>query len=513
MESLQVQAVLDWVQNSTGSLNLVARAGCGKTTTLLKVAKITKGQTILLAYNKAIAEEIKQRLVADKIHTNVSAQTVHALGYSSWRRVAPQIKTPTADKVFKIIRGFSKTPDDFFIRNIANIAKLVSLAKQCAFGFLVPVTNQEAWFELDEHHGVSDDLADEDTVDALVNASIQVLEKSIALDREEIDFDDMILAPLVHNAPVYYKDWILLDEAQDTNAARRALALKCLKPVTGRLIAVGDDRQAIYGFAGADSNAMDLIKEDLKSKELYLTTTYRCPKAIVREANRLVPDLEAHESAPEGVVRSLPIYDSKGQPWFLTQPPAVTSAILCRNTKPLIEHAYMFLAHGIGCRVEGREIGEGLVSLANRWKKVTTTHQLSVKLAEYKLKEMQKFLAKGQEDRAQAIEDKVGALSAVIGRVNSQNRFAISDVVASIRSLFGDTKAGETPRVVTLSTIHRSKGREWPVVYIIDRANTLPSKYARKDWQLHQEANLEYVAITRSKGELVDLVMPVRIPS
>lgn len=505
--STQQQAVLDWVENGKGSLNLVARAGCGKTSTLLMVTRKTKGETILLAYNKAIAEEIKVRLVQGGTHTKASAQTVHALGFSSWMRVAKDAKV-AHDKVAKIVRGFSQKPDDFYVRNVPNICKLVSLAKQCAFGFLVPITNQQAWFDMAEHHNIEDDLADEDTIDQLVNASIMVLEKSIALDRQEIDFDDMILAPLVHNAPVYEKDWILLDEAQDTNSARRALALKCLKPITGRLIAVGDDRQAIYGFTGADSDAMDLIKNQLNSQELKLTVTYRCPKAVVKEANRLVPDLVAHESAPEGIVRAIATSDKDGQPWFKTEPPAITSAILCRNTKPLIEQAYQFLAAGIGCKVEGREIGEGLVSLAKRWKNVSTTHQLAVKLADYKVKEMQKFLAKGQEDRAEAVEDKVGALMAVISRVNSQSQYLVQDVVTSIRSLFGDTKAGEKPRVVTLATVHKSKGREWETVYILDRANLMPSKYARKEWQMRQEENLEYVAITRSKNQLIDLVMP-----
>lgn len=789
--SIQQQAVLDWVENGKGSLNLVARAGCGKTSTLMMVARKLKGkETVLLAYNKAIAEEIKQRLVREGFPSSVRAQTVHSLGYASWLRVAKETKLDS-DKVRKIILGFSKNPEDFYARNVPNISKLVSLAKQCAFGFLVPTTERQAWFELDDHHGVSDDLADGDKVDALVDASTAVLEKSIAMDRETIDFDDMILAPLVHNAPVYYKDWILLDEAQDTNAARRALALKCLKPVTGRMVFVGDpcqpegtlvtilkqkgnawkkaqyeqvpieklkvgDRvtsyqlgdstfiskgylikgitrrpysgdlvvvnlkngkksrytpahkclvnftdlrnkysvyvlrkgnqyrigkckmnytgssgiparmrhenadaawllelfdteieayyreqalgalfsipqlmfnyknlqrknsvkylalawrsigdnhnngerllqyfgrdphyplfeissnkqktikrpimtracnlisgirvlpfeekthaskfnwqsarisrehysgtvisltvdksrlyvadsivtsncQAIYGFTGSDSNAMDLIKEQLNAHELKLSVTYRCPKVVVAEANKIVPDIVAHESAPEGLVRELPIFGQDNRPWFLTEPPDKTSAILCRNTKPLIEHAYLFLSNGIGCRVEGREIGEGLVNLACRWKSVQTTHQLIQKLDDYLLRETQKFMAKGKEDRAQAVEDKVGALKAVIKRVNSQGNHGISDVVASIRGLFGDTKPGETPKVVTLSTIHKSKGREWNTVYILDRANTLPSPYAKKEWQQHQEQNLEYVAVTRAKKELVDLVAP-----
>jgi superfamily I DNA/RNA helicase len=505
--SVQQEAVFDWIHTKKGSLNLVARAGTGKTTTLLMATKFMRGDSIILAYNKSIAEEIKAKLIKLKAPSNISAQTVHALGFSSWRRVAPQVQVD-ADKVSKIIKTLSKAPDDFYIRNIGQICKLVSLAKQCAFGFLIPITDQGAWFDLAEHHSV-DDLADNDTVDELVNVSITVLEKSLSFDRETIDFDDMILAPLVHNSPVYYKDWILLDEAQDTNNARRALAMKCLKPGTGRLIAVGDDRQAIYGFTGADHNAMDLIKEELGSAELKLTVTYRCPKAVVAEANQFVPDLVAHESAPEGLVRSLDVYDPRtGQLWFLTQPPDKTSVILCRNTKPLIEHAYLFLANGIGCKVEGRDIGEGLVSLAKRWKSVTTTHQLKAKLEDYKLKEMQKYMAKGKEDLAQAIEDKVGALEAVISRVNGLGLYDIDSVVSSIRSLFGDSKAGEVPKVVTLSTVHKSKGREWNTVYILDRANLMPSKYARKEWQLKQEENLEYVAITRSKNELVDLVMP-----
>ena len=503
--SQQQEAVFDWIKNGKGSLNLIARAGTGKTTTLLMATKFLQGNTLLLAYNKSIAEEIKSRLKYLKVPANVSAQTVHALGFSSWRRVAPQVKVDQ-DKVSKIIKSLSKSPDDFYIRNLGQICKLGSLAKQCAFGFLIPITEQTAWFDLAEHHSV-DDLADGDTVDELVNVSMTVLEKSLSFDRETIDFDDMILAPLVHNSPVYFKDWILLDEAQDTNNARRALAMKCLKPGTGRLIAVGDDRQAIYGFTGADHNAMDLIKEELNSHTLYLTTTYRCPKAVVREANRLVPDLEANESNVEGIIRSLPVYDKENKPWFLSEPPDKTSVILCRNTKPLIEHAYLFLSNGIGCKVEGRDIGEGLVSLAKRWKKVTTTHQLRAKLEDYKFKEMQKYMAKGKEDLAQAIEDKVGAMEAVISRVNSQGKYDVEDVVTSIRSLFGDSKAGEVPKVVTLSTIHKAKGREWPVVYLLDRANLLPSKYARKEWQLKQEENLEYVAITRAKNELVDLVV------
>ena len=71
--------------------------------------------------------------------------------------------------------------------------------------------------------------------------------------------------------------------------------------------------------------------------------------------------------------------------------------------------------------------------------------------------------------------------------------------------MFGNTKDGEQPPVLTLSTVHKSKGREWQRVYILGRAKYMPSPYAKKAWQIEQESNLEYVAITRAIAELIDV--------
>jgi superfamily I DNA/RNA helicase len=194
-------------------------------------------------------------------------------------------------------------------------------------------------------------------------------------------------------------------------------------------------------------------------------------------------------------------------PWFLEEAPPHTAVILCRNTKPLVEQAYMMLRHGMGCRIEGRDIGEGLVKLVTRWKRIDDLHQLIDRLSEYGAVEVQKWLAKGKETKAQAVQDQVETAKILADRLIEDQKTKVSDLVSFIRSLFGDSRVGEVPRVVTLSTIHKSKGREWPTVYLLDRAGTLPSKWARKDWQLNQEKNLEYVAITRAQREVVDLVV------
>ena len=70
--------------------------------------------------------------------------------------------------------------------------------------------------------------------------------------RREFDYDDQLYIPVIFRLPLQTYDWVLLDEAQDTSPARRVIALRCLNPPSdlstgGRMVAVGDDHQAIYG--------------------------------------------------------------------------------------------------------------------------------------------------------------------------------------------------------------------------------------------------------------------------
>ena len=189
-------------------------------------------------------------------------------------------------------------------------------------------------------------------------------------------------------------------------------------------------------------------------------------------------------------------------PWFVAEVVTADDAALCRNTKPLIEAAYGFFRQGIACRVEGRDIGQGLIQLATKWKAVKTLGALMDKLYEYQVAETDKWTAKGNAFKVQSIEDKCDTLRVIIDHLLEQGLTDISDLTKHINSLFGDTPEGERPKVFTLSTIHKAKGREWNRVYIL-RRDLMPSKYAKQAWELQQEENLEYVAITRAKVELI----------
>jgi superfamily I DNA/RNA helicase len=272
---------------------------------LIWLLQFLKGWVFFGAYNKAIAMEIKDKVSKLDINTRqIDAGTIHSAGFKAIMKLFPKTKV-NAKKVWDIIDEMSEESDtmaktlelcDSFI------AKSVSIAKQRAFGFLCSVDDQSKWYDLVDHFGLEEELPEDGiSLDTALELTVRAFKRSIELDPLAIDFDDMILSPLIHKANLFKRDWVLIDEAQDTNPARRALAMAMMQPKTGRLIAVGDPAQAIYGFTGADSNSMNLIKDQLNSKELPLNLTYRCPKAIVRRAQKLVPDIEAHESAPEGL--------------------------------------------------------------------------------------------------------------------------------------------------------------------------------------------------------------------
>jgi ATP-dependent exoDNAse (exonuclease V) beta subunit len=73
-----------------------------------------------------------------------------------------------------------------------------------------------------------------------------------------------------------------------------------------------------------------------------------------------------------------------------------------------------------------------------------------------------------------------------------------------ILAMFSDTETGKVRKdVVTLCSIHKSKGLEFEQVYLLGKSQFMPSKYAKQEWMLVQESNLEYVAVTRAKDKLV----------
>jgi DNA helicase-2/ATP-dependent DNA helicase PcrA len=480
--SPQQQQYFDWIQNASGSALLEAVAGSGKTTTLIQGLRLMKGDIFFGAYNKKIAEEIASK--APNL-SNLNVATMHSAGFSIWRRSAPRVKVDQ-NKCTGLFN--SMVPNDSTDHELLSpVIQLVSLAKQAAFG-AVRVASEHDWLNLVDHFSV-DCREQEDKVVALAK---RILAASINDDVNTIDFDDMILAPLIHKCKsVKQYDWVLIDEAQDTNASRRALALLMLKR-GGRLVAVGDPHQAIYGFTGADSDALELIAQAVSAVRIPLTVSYRCPQTVTALARTWVNHIESHPAAPQGSVTKLASHD------LLYTQAHPGDAILCRFNAPIIGLAYGFIAEGVPAKIEGRDIGNNLKVLARRWR-VKTPSVLIDKLAEYQDRETTKLRVRQKESLAVAVEDKVRCLQVLIERcvrLDPQVKDIVSAVCAEIDNLFGDNVGKE---FVLFSTIHKSKGREWARVFWLQSE---PPKWVRKDWEHQTEKNLSYVACTRAMSEL-----------
>lgn len=497
--SPQQAAFLEWAINGTGSCVLTAVAGAGKTSVLLAAGEAMFGQVAYVAYNKDIVTETKAKLKARDIDwKKMQAGTAHSFGFSALKKLLGDNIKVEGYKVANIIDDQIGDPSNK-LRDLApfksNVCQLVSLAKQGIFGIgNNRADNYDAWYEIADRHDIFDD-EDQPPVERIIAYAQRVLKTSNEV-LDIIDFDDMIYLPLLLKAPFWRFDTVAIDEAQDTNAARRALVRAMVKK-GGRVIAVGDPHQAIYGFTGADADALDLIQQDHNAIELPLTVSYRCPQAVVKFANQWVSHIQAAPTAPEGSVSSTTL-DEFVKRNDLTK----GAAVLSRTNAPNVELAFNLIRRNIPCRIEGRDIGKSIVKLMTRWK-VKTLDALEDKLAKHLAKETTKLLAAKKEVQLARLEDTIATVRVIIDQCRTEGHHTLEAAVARVNGLFGE----DVKDMLVLSSIHKSKGREWTTVFWLDRAGTCPSKWARQAWQKEQEKNLMYVAATRAKSTLIEIVI------
>jgi DNA helicase-2/ATP-dependent DNA helicase PcrA len=485
----QQAALRNAILNDTRSIELNAKAGSGKTTTVLWATQFMEGRAIVMAYNKKIATELQSRIRPEDLG-RVEASTFHSAGMRLWKQVAKRavVDERKVEKLAPTVE-FGKEA----VRKLT--IKLVSLAKQSMF---TPETERALWDAIIERHNLETDQEQRPDVDQ----AREILIASTAMGPQVIDFDDMIYLPVLNGLSSGSHDWVCIDEAQDTNAARRGLALMMMKPRTGRLVAVGDPHQAIYGFTGADYDAMDLIADELGSLRLPLSVSFRCPKSVIALAQQIVPDIESAPNAPDGVVDEMTEQD-----FLQLKEYDPASVLLCRTTKPLVAIAYNLLSRNIPCTIEGRDIGNQLIALTRKVIRRTgfttpTVDNFLVRLDLYQQQRTEKLMRDEDEQGVERLNDQCDALRVIADQYDAESSAQV--IVSALDNLFTDKELRAKP-IFTLSTVHKAKGREWDHVYLLGRNAYMPSRWAKQDWQKQQEQNLIYVALTRAKQRLTEV--------
>ncbi len=470
------QGVFDFITSGKGHAVVSAVAGSGKTTTIVQALRLTspESKVAFLAFNKHIANEL-----AKKSPPHVKVCTLHSLGLASLRQLG-KIKIDEY-KLDNIIDEFlpidRDAPKDviaalYSLRN--NLKKLVSLVKAT----LCNSNDAAAIQQTADHYGLELN-GDEETIIGLLP---QVLGRCAEDDRT-VDFDDMIWLPVHLNLTLEKFDWVFVDEAQDLNKSQVELVLRSVAE-TGRVIAVGDSSQAIYAFRGADTEAIGNIVAALNAVTLPLSITYRCPLSHVRLAQTIVPHLEAGPNAIEGIVENV---SEDG----VAERAKNGDMIICRVNAPLISLAFKLIRKGIKAVVRGRDIGKNLSDLIRKFN-ANSIDELCVRIDDYARRESLRLVRRRDRESLQIqLDDKVDTLRAVISDCAT-----VPDVLYRLESLFSDDVEG-----VVLSSVHRAKGLEANRVFIL-RPDLLPHPRAVSSWQIEQENNARYVALTRSKSEL-----------
>lgn len=486
------QKIFDFVTKGTGNAVINAKAGSGKTTTLVEAMKLipSKEKVLFVAFNKSIEQELSSRLTD---YPNVEVRTYHSLGYALLRNnLGAQNKvrineykytTFINNNIYTLMPNAAALGKDKIRTLKNNLKQIVDFAR-----FNLAETPKEIK-DICKKYDITLVANEPDIVPLILNwGSNQI---------NEIDYTDMIWLCIERNIKTrtYKYDYIFIDEAQDSSIMQQALIKKCFKRGS-RFVAIGDEFQCINAFAGADQDAFKRMQSEPNTILLDLPITYRCPKQVVEFAKHITGvNIEVPETAIEGEINvDVNPYEPKDN-----------DMVLCRNTAHLVKLYMKYNRINKKSYLKGRNIGDTFKTLLLQVRQDYLSRdmmrdgvfpRLYERLFEMINKEIS-LTGMAYEDvvNTRSIMDFIDTIKAL--EALSEGLIWKDDLIRKIEVIFTDNdKDG-----VCLSTIHKAKGLEADNVFILC-PSLIPSKAAKKDWEIAAEANLEYVAVTRARKSL-----------
>lgn len=467
-----------------GDLIVRARAGTGKTWTLLQaVAKRPRGQSaILCAFNTDIAKELLR-----KAPPGVRARTLHGIGKTAVDR---RFRGVAIDRNRERRQALEVCGADEPVLVIDAVSDLACAAKEMAPD---KATDTEEIERVGVRIGVmpsAEELAETAwTRTGVLRAAATVVDRALDVERDGvISFPDMLYLPLVMRLPTERSDIVVVDELQDLNLAQLRLSTS-LRAQGGRFMGLGDDRQSLYSWRGAFPDALDRIRTGLKAREYKLTITHRCARLIVKEAQSIVPDIEAAPGAPDGTVRSCAWKD-------LATGARAGDFVIGRTNAILVLACLRMLRAGTRARVVGSDLAPTMSALVRRLARGTGGDMVKMaeRIAAWQDREVRTARARKSEQAEALAKDKGAVLDAILDDCDT-----IDEMVQRIHDLFDDD--GSTGHVVC-STVHKAKGLEADRVWMLTTSFT-PPRATDSPIEVIEAANLRYVTMTRARHELV----------
>lgn len=292
LDDEQKQVVLD----DSKYLMVIAGAGSGKTTTmaakvkyLVDINKVNAEDIVLISFTNKAVSELRERINGDfKIACRIS--TFHSLAFSILKNHG--YKGNVLNDSYIIVENFLKSNKKYkkYLKNPQYSVELINLYKNNPIVFHSNSKKAKSFQQLYHYY--------------------EMYKKENNL----IDFEDMInkCYELLQqeSIKINYK-YIIIDEFQDISLNRYNLIQKISDISGAKIIAVGDDWQAIFSFAGSDVNLFHDFSK--KAKILKITHTYRNGQTLIdiagsfvmKNNNQIKKDLKAKKELmhPITVVR------------------------------------------------------------------------------------------------------------------------------------------------------------------------------------------------------------------
>jgi superfamily I DNA/RNA helicase len=505
------QAIMDAVATSNESIMVDALAGCSKTTTLELCGPLIKSPSVLaLAFNVKIKKELERRFPP-----GFQVMTLNGLGHRAWMRtlsgksirLEEKKLSKTINEVCKE-NGVKPTSEEWdtlrqLVQAAMNAGLIPNVFKSYYNASLWP-DEPIAWKDLAEERFI-------EAQPASLDLARQVLIQSIRKSFEgEISFDDQIYMPTLFGGAYQRYACVVVDEAQDLSPLNH---IQLRRVAADRLIVVGDPRQAIYAFRGADSASMTKIRK-LRERwiDLKLTQTFRVPQVGVTRQLNHVPLFKAYHTNKVGSIHE---WNKREDPttgerlaWKWDEVTKLQGYsqrsiyVICRNNAPLMGLAFKLIRQRVGVQILGREIGKSLIALSRKIIPAdeTPSPECAKLIYDWAQHEIQLLLANGKDEKVAGVTDRSECLIAVIEAAQARNA---GEMRQELASLFARESG-----LVVLGTGHKMKGLEADLVIHLDPWR-IPSRYAREALKhnnpapMEQELNLRYVIETRFKDVLI----------
>ncbi len=271
-----------------GPCLVLAGAGSGKTRVIThKIARLIQAgldarRIAAITFTNKAAAEMRERArsLIGRQAKDVLVCTFHALGVRMLRQdgaalgLKPQFSILDSDDVTSILKDAGGSTD-------------MATARQWQWAISL-------WKNMGLTAAQAEAQARDDNEKVTARIMARYEERLSAY--QSVDFDDLIGLPLklLLQHPEVREKWqaqlghVLVDEYQDTNATQYEV-LKLLVGERGRLTAVGDDDQSIYGWRGATLDNLKRLPLDFPQlKVVKLEQNYRSTSAILRAANNVI---------------------------------------------------------------------------------------------------------------------------------------------------------------------------------------------------------------------------------